>query len=189
MPCLAQGVVVATEHGEIPLDRLRPGMKVITRDSGLQVVRWIGRRCLQWHDLVGAEHLKPLRLAAGALDGRLPECGLLLSPNHRLIAPADRTLLSFQTHEALVPAKHLVSRKGASGPLAAELEYLHPLFDRHEIILLNGAWSEAFHPGDRSLNGLGNAQRHEILELFPQLGGLHSAASSEATRSGQLTLH
>jgi len=182
MPCLALGVVVATEHGEIPLDRLRPGIRVITRDNGLQPLRWIVRRQLSWADLVAAEHLKPVRVAAASLDGHLPERAFHLSPNHRILAPADRTLLQFRAHEALVSAKHLVGRKRADGPLSAEVLYLHPIFDRHELILLNGAWSEAFHPSDRSLNGLGNAQRQELLELFPDLKPLLKTEASPAAR-------
>jgi hypothetical protein len=43
------------------------------------------------------------------------------------------------------------------------------MFDRHEVLLANGAWSESFQPGDYSLKGIGNAQRQELFELFPDL--------------------
>ena len=43
------------------------------------------------------------------------------------------------------------------------------MFDRHEVVLSNGAWTESFQPGDYSLKGIGNAQRSEIFELFPEL--------------------
>ena len=41
--------------------------------------------------------------------------------------------------------------------------------DQHEVILSDGTWTESFQPGDLSLAGIGNAQRTEILELFPEL--------------------
>lgn len=47
--------------------------------------------------------------------------------------------------------------------------YLHFMFDRHEVVLSNGAWTESFQPGDYTLKGMGNAQRNEIFELFPDL--------------------
>ncbi len=187
MPCLCHGVLIATEHGEIPLERLRPGMRVITRDNGLQPVRGLAQRKLSWSDLAGAEHLKPVRVAAAALDGLLPEGAMHVSPNHRILAPGDRTLLQFKAHEALVSAKHLVSRKHAAGPIAAEVIYVQAIFDRHELILLNGAWNEAFHPADRALNGLGNAQRQELLELFPDLRPL--ASSNPVSVPANLFLH
>ena len=43
------------------------------------------------------------------------------------------------------------------------------MFDRHEVVLGNGAWTESFQPGDLTLKGMGNAQRNEIFELFPEL--------------------
>ena len=49
------------------------------------------------------------------------------------------------------------------------VSYIHVMFDQHEVILSNGAWTESFQPGDYTLKGIGNAQRQEILELFPEL--------------------
>ncbi|MCB1347866.1 MAG: hypothetical protein KDK11_04195, partial [Maritimibacter sp.] len=39
----------------------------------------------------------------------------------------------------------------------------------HEVVLSNGAWTESFQPGDYALAGVGNAQRQELFELFPEL--------------------
>ena len=47
--------------------------------------------------------------------------------------------------------------------------YIHFMFDRHEVVLSNGAWTESFQPGDYTLKGMGNAQRNEIYDLFPDL--------------------
>ena len=51
------------------------------------------------------------------------------------------------------------------------------MFDCHQIIRSDGLWTESFQPGDYSLKGVGNAQRGEILELFPELAtpsGIHN---------------
>lgn len=47
--------------------------------------------------------------------------------------------------------------------------YVHFMCDRHEVVLSNGIWTETFHPEDTSLKGIGNAQRLEIFEIFPEL--------------------
>ena len=47
--------------------------------------------------------------------------------------------------------------------------YIHFMFDRHEVVLADGAWTESFQPGDVTLGGMGNSQRNEIFELFPDL--------------------
>lgn len=49
------------------------------------------------------------------------------------------------------------------------MAYIHFMFDQHEVVLSNGAWTESFQPGDYTLRGIGNAQRQEIFELFPEL--------------------
>ena len=69
----------------------------------------------------------------------------------------------------LVAAKHLVGTKGVHAVEAIGVEYIHFMFDRHEVVLSNGAWTESFQPGDYTLKGMGNAQRSEIFELFPEL--------------------
>ena len=47
--------------------------------------------------------------------------------------------------------------------------YVHFMFDQHQVVLSNGAWTESFQPGDYTMRGLGNAQRAEIYDLFPEL--------------------
>jgi hypothetical protein len=92
--------------------------------------------------------------------------------------------LYFNEREVLVAAKHLVGMAGIEHWIASEIEYIHFLCDRHEIVLSNSAWTETFQPGDYSLSGLGEPQRKEIYQLFPELksqiksGGFASARRS-----------
>jgi hypothetical protein len=62
--------------------------------------------------------------------------------------------------------------------------YHHVMFDRHEVILADGAWSESFQPGDRSLGCVGAPVRDEILRLFPDLAtpeGLRAYGAARPT--------
>ena len=59
------------------------------------------------------------------------------------------------------------------------------MFDQHEVVLSDGAWTESFQPGDHSLAGIGNAQRNEIFELFPEL---ESAEGLKAYHSARRSL-
>ena len=52
---------------------------------------------------------------------------------------------------------------------ASTVSYIHLMFDAHEVILADGAWTESFQPGDHSMRALGSAQRDEIVSLFPEL--------------------
>ena len=98
----------------------------------------------------------------------------------------DRVALYFEEREVLVSAKHLVNpSEGVQTIASMGTTYIHFMFDNHEVVLSNGAWTESFQPGDYSLKGIGNSQRNEIFELFPELQG---EAGREAYASARLTL-
>jgi len=167
--CFTPGVMVATPKGERAVEELGIGDRVITRDDGIQEIRWIGHKSVDWKELRAEASLRPVLIRKGALGNDLPERDMMVSQNHRMLVMNDRTSLYFEEREVLVAAKHLVGNRGVHQVESMGATYIHVMFDRHEIILANGAWTESFHPGDYSLKGLGNAQRNEIYDLFPEL--------------------
>lgn len=170
IPCFTPGTLIATPRGEVAVENLRVGDRIITRDNGMQEIAWIGRRDLDYGDMTTAPHLRPVLIRQGSLGNGLPERDMLVSPNHRLLVANDRTALYFDEHEVLVAAKHLVTSKGGVQTVqSAGVSYIHFMCERHEVVLSNGAWTESFQPGDMTLKGMGNAQRSEIYELFPEL--------------------
>lgn len=169
IPCFTPGTLIATPKGERRVEDLKVGDRVITRDNGIQEIRWLGARTMQAKELAHAEHLNPILIRQGALGGDLPERDMLVSPNHRILVANDKTALYFEEREVLVAAKHLVGLDGVDMVEVSEVTYIHFMFDQHEVVLSDGAWTESFQPGDQTLAGLGNAQRTEIFELFPEL--------------------
>lgn len=180
--CFTEGTRIATPRGEVPVERLVPGDRVVTRDNGLQVIRWIGRRSLDWQALAAAPHLRPILISQGSLGAGLPERDLMVSPNHRMLVASERAALHFAEAEVLVAAKHLIDNRWIRSVQSHATTYLHLLFDRHQVVLANGAWSESFQPDDRSLQGMGNAQRQEIFEILPQLQTPEGASGYAAAR-------
>ncbi|MCF2870611.1 cadherin-like domain-containing protein [Octadecabacter sp. G9-8] len=169
VPCFTPGTTIATPKGERLVEELREGDRIITRDNGIQEIRWTGRKEMTGKALVANPHLKPILVRAGALGNGLPERDMLVSPNHRMLVASDKTQLYFEEREVLAAAKHLVGSEGIHAVDVMGTAYIHFMFDNHEVVLSNGAWTESFQPGDYSLKGIGNAQRNEIFELFPEL--------------------
>ncbi|NNK79804.1 MAG: Hint domain-containing protein [Litoreibacter sp.] len=172
IPCFVSGTSIATARGEILIEDLKVGDAVVTRDNGIQKIRWIGSRRISPKQMEEHPHLKPILIEKGSLGNGLPDRHLMLSPNHRLLVNTDRVSLHYRDPEALISAKHLINPSRGVRPIAITgTTYFHLMFDQHQVILSNGAWTESFRPSDRSLKAVGNAQRTEIFELFPGLQG------------------
>lgn len=168
--CFTPGTMILTDRGEVAVQDLAEGDAVLTRDNGFQTIRWVGRRDLSGADLAADARFNPVRIAKGALGNGLPERDVMVSPQHRMLVTGPRAELLFAEHEVLVAACHMVGMVGVERVQPHEgVSYLHILFDQHEIVRADGAWSESFQPGVQTLNGLGAEQRAEIFALFPAL--------------------
>ena len=169
VPCFTPGTLIATPQGERLVEDLQVGDRVITRDNGIQEIRWIGRKDLTGFDLARRPQMRPVLIQKGALGKNMPMHDLLVSPNHRILVANDKTALYFEEREVLAAAKHLTGLDGVDEVGTLGVSYIHFMFDQHEVVLSNGVWSESFQPGDYTLRGIDEAQRTEIYELFPEL--------------------
>jgi Ca2+-binding RTX toxin-like protein len=168
--CFTPGTLVRTDRGDVAVEDLVAGDLVLTRDNGLQPLRWVGRQYLSAARLRAQPALRPVRIPAGALGQNLPTRSMLVSPQHRVLVEGSRAELLFGEFEVLVPAKHL---QGATGPERSLPEdgvtYIHLLFDRHEVVLSDGIWTESFQPAQRMLSAMEDEVRDEVLAIFPEL--------------------
>jgi hypothetical protein len=184
IPCFTPGTLIATPKGERPVEDLQVGDRIITRDNGIQEIAWIGHKPMSGAQLVQNPHLQPVLIKRGALGRGLPERDMIVSPNHRVLVSSDKTQLYFDESEVLAVAKHMVGADGIHSINVLKTTYVHFMFERHEVVLSNGAWTESFQPGDYSLKGIGNSQRTEIFDLFPELStkkGLKNYHSARKT--------
>lgn len=182
IPCFTPGTAIATPRGERRVEDLKVGDRIITRDNGLQEIRWIGTRTLSGPELVASPHLKPVLIRAGSLGHGLPERDLLVSPQHRVLMNSDRAALYFEEREVLAAARHLTDKDGVDIVDTASVTYVHFMFDQHEVVLSNGSWTESFQPGAQVLDGMGGDQRDEIYSLFPELREAEGLESYQAAR-------
>nr|WP_281268144.1 Hint domain-containing protein [Pseudoroseicyclus aestuarii] len=182
MPSFTPGIMIATPRGEVPVEQLRPGDRVITRDNGIQEIRWAGRRDMGAAAFSKRPALRPVMIAAGALGNGLPEQPMMVAPGHRVLIANPQLHLYFAESEVLVAARHLLGRRGVHEVSLLSTTYLHMTFDDHEVVLSNGAWTECFQPGDHSV--IGSVQRRDLLELYPALEtGSQSECPAAARRA------
>ncbi len=159
-PCFTPGTLVETPDGPKLVESLKPGDLVTTADNGSKALKWIGKT------IVPAEgKLAPIRFEAGVFGLERP---LLVSPQHRMLIADWRAQYHFGHSEVLVAAHCLVNGDTVTRVEGGDVEYIHLLFDQHEIIFANGAKSESYYPGHAVSRPERETQR-EILRLFPEL--------------------
>ena len=132
----ARGTHITMGDGrQVPVENLRPGDRILTRDSGKQELRWIGQQTLR---ATGA--FAPITLAPGVLNNTGP---LTLSPNHRLFVYQRTDQLGAGQSEVLVRARDLVNGSTVVQTEGGFVDYFQLLFDKHEIIYAEGIASES----------------------------------------------
>jgi hypothetical protein len=152
---LGPGVVIETTEGPQPVEWLRPGDLLLTRDHGYRPVIWAGRSPLSGTPAV--------RIAAGALGNRIPDRDLVLSPAHHVLLRSPQIELHFATEEVLVPVFDIATDGETGGAMTdPAYGYCHILMEHHELILAEGVWLETLFPDAPTLDLLGPVARAEI---------------------------
>lgn len=167
--CFTPGTFITTPDGLVKAGDLHQGSQVLTRDNGVQEIRWVGKKHLSGHDIIQQPKLRPILIRAGSLGNGVPEQDMMVSPNHRMLIANSSAALYFDASEVLVPAKNLVGINGVSRAETASADYIHFMFDEHQLVLGNNCWSESFQPGEYGLGALEQEQRDELFALFPDL--------------------
>jgi len=168
--CLTRGTLIKAMAGEVPIEDLSVGDKVLTMDSGYQPIRWIGWRRLSRVELEANPKLKPIRIRAGALGPNMPEHDLVLSPQHRVLIRNAVAMRMFDTAEVLIPANKLLTLAGIDIEWEADgVEDFHFLFDAYQIVWSNGAPTESLFTGPEALKAVSPEARAEIAALFPDI--------------------
>ncbi|SFK07697.1 Hint domain-containing protein [Celeribacter marinus] len=153
------GVILETNEGPQPVEWMRAGDLVLTRDHGYQRVRWVGRS--------ETAQTPPIRVFAHAFGYGCPEHDLVLSPHHHLLMSSPLMPLYFAEDEVLAPI----------GAMSAQIDDMfdtpnsnptlcHMLFDQHEVIFAEGVWLESLFPDAQCLELLGATAEHEMRDAI-----------------------
>jgi hypothetical protein len=153
--CFAEGTGVLTNLGERPVEALREGTRILTRDNGFQPLLWSGIRALSAQDAASGSDLRPIRLRKDAFGSGVPVRDLVVSAQHKLLISGNEVHAEYGEREALISAADLVERGQEVLPRPPVRRYVHLLFEQHEIIWANGAWTESFQPDQRAIGLLG----------------------------------
>ncbi|NAZ36413.1 Hint domain-containing protein [Rubellimicrobium sp. CFH 75288] len=143
----ARGTRIALASGaQVPVEDLRPGDRVLTRDDGPQPLRWIGCRTVR---ATGA--FAPVVIRAGALHNA---GDLVLAPDHRIFVWQREDRLGAGRAEVLVRVRHLVNGDSVQIREGGFVDYFQLLFDDHQIVFAEGIAAESLLVDLRTCAGL-----------------------------------
>lgn len=186
--CFTPGTWLRTPTGPVPVETLREGDLVDTRDGGPQEILWIGSRRLSGAQMHALPELRPIRLRAGALSDDLPDADLVVSPRHRILLKGPWAEALFGVPEVLVAAEDLLGDGAVMRDTRLrEVNYIHLLLPRHHIVWANGVETESFHPASTDLRTIDAQQFDRLSRIVPGLaadpGGYGAAVRRELSRA------
>lgn len=127
--------ITMASGAQVPIEDLKVGDRVLTRDDGPQEVRWIGQSTVR---AVG--EFAPICITEGTLNNTRD---LVVSPDHRLFIYQRSDQLGAGRSELLVKARYLINGDTVRVQDGGFVDYFQLLFDSHEIIYAEGIAAES----------------------------------------------
>ena len=153
--CFRRGTRILTVRGEIAVEDLSVGDRVITSARATRPIRWLGCRTVACDRHPEPARAWPVRVAAGAFGNHLPLRDLWLSPAHAIVA-----------EQVLIPVGSLLNGVTVTQHQLPTVQYWHIELDRHDIIVADGLPAETYLDcGNRSAFENDGA----IIDLHPDL--------------------
>ncbi|PTX56525.1 Hint domain-containing protein [Litoreibacter ponti] len=154
--------ITMSDGSQRPVEQLQVGDRVLTRDNGMQPIRWIGTRTVQ-----GAGDFAPVVISHGAMGNAE---NITVSQQHRMLVSDWRAEVMVGSRDVLIRAADLVNDDTIFIRKGGFVEYTQLVFDQHQILYAEGVPTESLHMSQQILNGLPEDVANEVLDLFPDLG-------------------
>jgi hypothetical protein len=125
MSCFATGTRITTDAGEVPVENLRIGDRIIAQfGAPLQCVVWLGCRRVDCRRHASPPNVWPVRIVASALGEGRPHRDLWLSPEHAVYL-----------HGVLIPIRLLINGSTIEQVQLDAVTYHHVELPRHNVLL------------------------------------------------------
>jgi Hint domain len=139
-PCFTTDTHIRTTRGEVAVEDLRIGDRIVTASGALRPVAWIGHRDLDGAGKALPHDQQPVRIRAGAFGAGLPTRDLCLSPGHPVLVGADEDGAGGH----LVPIMCLINGTSIAREPVSSVTYWHVELDAHDILLAEGLPAESY---------------------------------------------
>ena len=126
---LAAGTTVMTLDGEKAVETLTSGDRIITRDSGMAILRETRSQNV---------HVTSIQIKAGSLGHTRPEDDMIVGPDTLVHIRDWRAKALFGADVATVKAKRLIDGEFVSEVEAKTLTFYELIFEKQHIVYADG---------------------------------------------------
>jgi hypothetical protein len=155
----------------VPVETLQAGDQVINAYGNPVTLRWKSCRKLSALDLMLQPKFRPVCIPRWSLGQHQPASDLWVSPWHRVVVGGYDVELMYSQEQVFVAAKHLADVVITPMQLHLDdVEYIHLLFDQHEVIFANGLATESLYPGDVAIASLSEDDRDTMSACLQRYG-------------------
>ncbi len=133
VPCFVKGTRLLTQAGDVAVEALQVGDRVVTVDGSTSAVRWIGQRRIVVARRRDPHNVQPVRIHAGAMAPGVPSRDVLLSPDHAVFVDGS-----------LIPVRYLLNGATVVQESWSEVTYVHIELERHAVMLADGLPAESY---------------------------------------------
>ena len=134
--CFAEGTRILTGHGEIAVENLAIGDRVVTASGEHRPIRWLGHRTIVCTRHPEPRSVWPICVSAHAFGQNRPSRDLQVSPAHALCVTC--------VDEVLIGANRLINGVTIVQLPVEHTTYWHVELDSHDILIANGMPSESY---------------------------------------------
>ncbi|MBV9734931.1 MAG: Hint domain-containing protein [Acidisphaera sp.] len=132
-PCFCEGSRILTPAGEVLVQHLRVGQRVLTASGAAVPIVWLGQRRIDCRRHPRPERVLPVRVREGAFGAGLPRRALLLSPDHAIAVDG-----------VLIPVHHLLNGTTIVREAVDDVRYFHVELPAHDVLLAEGLPVESY---------------------------------------------
>ena len=162
-PCYVTGTRILTDRGEIAVEDLAVGDRVVTVAGQHRPIAWIGHRALDITRHRDPALVWPVRVEAGAFGDNRPHRDLWLSPEHAVLVGG-----------VLVQVGRLLNGATIAQVPRDHVTYWHIELDSHDLVWAEGLEAESFlDTGNRDAFAEGGG----ALQLHPRFAGTPGGAA------------
>ena len=126
---ICAGTTIMTLDGEMPVEHLTPGDRIVTRDSGMAILREIKTHKTK---------MQPIRIKAGSLGHTRPDRDMIAAPGARVHVRDWRAEALYGKPAALVLAHQLVDGEFLAVLSTQEMTTYQLIFDQQHILYADG---------------------------------------------------